>query len=167
MKGGPVEVAVVQTGPPAEPKLNVTAKGAHLPAEMKPILKVILERILGLQIDMKEFYRLAMHDGKLKPLAQKYKGMKPPRYPTVFEALVNAITCQQFTLTSGIRMLNRLVATWGVPLQEGQASSHAFPRPEDLAGLELDALRKIGFSRQKARALIDLARMVMDGRLDL
>ena len=93
--------------------------------------------------------------------------MKPPRFPTVFEALVNAIACQQFTLTSGIRMLNRVVTTWGVPLSGSAISAHAFPRPEDLAGLEMETLRNLGFSRQKADALIDLARTVIEGRLNL
>jgi DNA-3-methyladenine glycosylase II len=93
--------------------------------------------------------------------------MKPPRFPTVFEALVNAIACQQFTLTSGLRILSRVVTTWGVPLFGSASSAHAFPRPGDLAGLKEETLRKLGFSRQKAAALIDLARAVTEERLNL
>jgi len=33
--------------------------------------------------------------------------------------------------------------------------------------LEMEALRKLGFSRQKAGALIDLSRMITDGRLNI
>jgi DNA-3-methyladenine glycosylase II len=93
-------------------------------------------------------------------------GIKPPRYPTVFEALVNAITCQQFTLTAGIRLLSRLVTVRGLPLKE-RAQPWAFPRPQDLVSLEIEDLRKLGFSQQKARSLTELARLAMDGVLDL
>ena len=167
LRGKPVEVRVSQSGPPPKPKLDVTAIGPRLGPEAKPFLTETLNRMLGLQIHLGKFYRFAGKDRLLKGLVQRFQGMKPPRYPAVFEALVNAITCQQFTLTSGIRMLSRMVTAWGVPLSGSPDSAHAFPRPEDLAGLEMEALRKLGFSRQKAGALIDLSRMITDGRLNI
>jgi len=163
----PVEVAVRQTSPPLEPKLHITATGPRLGPETKSVLTAMLNKVLGLQVDLGKFYRFASRDSQLKGLAQKFRGMKPPRFPTVFEAAVNAIACQQFTLTSGIRMLNRLISTCGVALSGSQVSGHAFPRPADLAGLKMDTLRNLGFSRQKAGALLDLACMVTDGSLDL
>jgi endonuclease III len=93
--------------------------------------------------------------------------MKPPRFATVFESVINAIACQQMTLTVGIRLLNGLAANHGPALQEGQDAVHAFPRPEDLAGLQPEELRRLGFSRQKGRAMIELARAINEGRLDL
>jgi DNA-3-methyladenine glycosylase II len=78
--------------------------------------------------------------------------------------LVNAITCQQFTLTAGIRLLSRLVVNYGVSIKGRKTYFYAFPRPEDLAGAEMEDLRKLGYSRQKARSLIELARLVVEGR---
>jgi DNA-3-methyladenine glycosylase II len=167
LRGEPTEIAVSQSGSPAKPKLNVTATGRRMAPELKSTLSETLRRMLGLQVDLREFYRLAMNQTRLKHLAQKFRGLKPTRYPTVFETLVNAITCQQFTLTSGIRMLNRLVTDYGVALQGQQNLAHAFPRPEDLAGLAMEPLRNLGFSQQKACALIELARMVTERRLNL
>ena len=167
LQGKPVEVGVRQIGPPAKPKLDITAAGPRLASGATSFLTTNLNRMLGLQIDLGNFYRFAGKDRLLKGLAQRFQGMKPPRFPTVFEALVNAIACQQFTLTSGIRMLSRVVTTWGVPLSGAAISAHAFPRPEDLAGLREETLRNLGFSRQKAAALIDLARTVSEGRLNL
>jgi DNA-3-methyladenine glycosylase II len=43
----------------------------------------------------------------------------------------------------------------------------AFPSPDDLAGREPDQLRALGFSRQKARAIIELARAIAEHRLHL
>jgi hypothetical protein len=58
----------------------------------------------------------------------------------------------------GILILSRMTQEFGLAVQETPGQVHAFPRPKDLAGLEPEALFKIGFSRQKARALLELAR---------
>jgi DNA-3-methyladenine glycosylase II len=93
--------------------------------------------------------------------------MKPPRFASVFESVVNAIACQQVTLTLGIRLLNQLAVKFGPTLQEGDDAAHAFPRPDDLAGLRPEELRRLGFSRQKGRAMIELARSITEGDFDL
>jgi DNA-3-methyladenine glycosylase II len=162
-----LDVAVTQTGPPEEPELKVAAAGTQIRPDTESTLTAVLDRLLGLQSDLAGFYRLAAKDPKLKSLAVSFRGMKPPRYPSVFEALVNAITCQQFTLTAGIRLLSRLAATYGAACRNRNGVFHGFPRPEDLARVEMEDLRKLGYSRQKARALIDLARMVMENGLAL
>jgi DNA-3-methyladenine glycosylase II len=93
--------------------------------------------------------------------------MRPPRFATVFEGVINAIACQQLTLTLGIRLLSRLAVACGTAIGEGDEAVHAFPRPEALARLSPAALRQFGFSRQKGRAMIELAQSAAEGRLDL
>lgn len=163
----PLEVAVTQAGPPESPKLKVTVSGTRLRGSLQSPVTAALERLLGLKTDLSGFYRMAMEDPDLKPLALRFQGMKPPRYPAVFEALANAITCQQFTLTAGIRLLGRLVARWGKSYPGPGGVFHAFPGPRDLAHLAVEDLRRIGYSRQKARSLLDLSRESAGGRLDL
>jgi DNA-3-methyladenine glycosylase II len=116
--------------------------------------------MLGVCVDLAEFYRITAPDPKLGPLVEQFRGVKPPRFPSLFETLVNAIACQQVTLTLGIRLLNRLTGTWGPAVHERCSSPHAFPRPRDLALLDPDMLRSLGFSHQKARALVELASAV-------
>jgi DNA-3-methyladenine glycosylase II len=123
--------------------------------------------MFGLNVDLGEFYRFAARDARLAPLAERFRGMRPPRFPTVFEALVNGFACQQMSLTLGIMLLSRLSQSYGLAASEEGRPSHAFPRPEDLAGLDLRALRPLGFSHQKSRAIIEAARAVCDGQLDL
>ena len=53
------------------------------------------------------------------------------------------------------------------PGEKARHPAHAFPRPEDLAGLRPQALRPLGFSHQKSRAMIEAAQAVCDGQLDL
>jgi DNA-3-methyladenine glycosylase II len=167
LANGPVEVAVVQTGPPEAARLRVTVHGAPLNPEVKQAVTAALERLLGLRVDLAAFYRLASRDAELGPLAERFHGMKPPRFPSVFEGVVNSIACQQVTLTLGIRLLNRLAESYGPVAAGEEGPAHAFPRPEDLAPLDPNQFRQLGFSRQKGRAIIELAQISAEGHADL
>jgi DNA-3-methyladenine glycosylase II len=167
LPGGPVEVAVVQTGPPEAARLRVKVHGAPLNPEVKQAVTAALEKLLGLRIDLAAFYRLASRGVELGPLAERFRGMKPPRFASVFEGVVNSIACQQVTLTLGIRLLNRLADNYSPVVAGEEGPVRAFPRPEDLARLEPEAFRELGFSRQKGRAVIELARISAEGQADL
>ncbi len=112
----PVAVAVEQFGPINAPRLRVAATGDPTP-KVKANVIAVLNRLLGLRIDLGQFYNLAARDVHLAGLVDKLRGLKPPRYPTIFEALVNGIICQQFTLTVFARStgwLWRVVFHWTV-----------------------------------------------------
>jgi len=162
-----VEVAVTQHGPPDAPRLGVTLAGADVSPDDAAAVRAILGRMLGLRVDLSDFYRFAASDPRLAPLVARFRGVKPPRLPTVFETLTNAIACQQITLTQGIRILNRLAQAYGPALPGDAAVPHAFPRPQDLAGRDPQELKPLGFSANKGRALVELAGAVSEGRLDL
>jgi DNA-3-methyladenine glycosylase II len=125
----------------------------------------MLRRLLGLDIDLEDFYQCAERDPDLHPLAVRFRGLKPPRFLSLFEGLVNAVACQQLTLTFGIELLNRLAATYGRLAPGDRPGAHAFPEARDLVGVDPDALRSLGFSRQKSVALVELADTVERGEL--
>jgi len=83
--------------------------------------------MLGLRIELDEFYRLASGDKRLGPLVEQFRGLKPPRFPDVFEGLVNAIACQQLSLTVGIELLNRLARRCSPALQSDGSIEYGFP----------------------------------------
>ncbi len=162
-----VDIAVTQPDMPEDPRINIEAACAELSSNKISTLTAIIERMLGTRRDLLEFYQLAANDEQLSSLVQRFCGLKPPRFPTIFEAMVNGIACQQITLTLGILLLNRLATNYGMSFQEENISVYAFPRPEDLAGLKSEDIRKLGFSYNKARAIIELAHMVCEGGLDM
>jgi DNA-3-methyladenine glycosylase II len=166
-QNGPLDVAVRQAGPPEAAHLQVSATAAQMQPDAEAVITAALNRLLGLQKDMTAFYRLAAADPRLGPLAERFSGVKPPRFLTLFEALVNGIACQQITLTQGIRLEDRLAEKYGLASVESAESAHAFPRPEDLAAAEPAALSAMGFSRQKVLALLTLAGDITEGRLNL
>jgi DNA-3-methyladenine glycosylase II len=161
-----VEVAIVQRGAADAPRLHVAANRPLDKAE-RAAVTVVLQRLLGLNIDLSNFHRFAARDRQLGPLVQLFRGMKPPRFATVFECLINAMACQQVTLTLGIRLLNDLAAAFGPALETTAGKVHAFPRPEDLASCNPAELRQLGFSLQKGRGMIELAQAVVTGQTDL
>ena len=165
LDGQAVDVSVTQIGPPNDPELKIEAAYAGFWSILKPALVTIVEQMLGTRRNLSEFYALASEDAQLAQLAARFCGLKPPRFPTLFEALVNGIACQQITLTSGILLLNKLASNYGMSVRKESTTSYAFPRPEDLAGLEPQDIRRLGLSNNKARAIIELARMMTDKRL--
>ncbi len=163
----PLMVAVNQVERPDTPRLRVRVDGPTVTSEVSSELIAALERLLGLRVDLAAFYQLAARDPRLGHLAERFRGVKPPRFPTSFEALLNAIACQQFTLTVGIRLLNHLAEAHGHAGPGTDPVILALPGPDDLARVDPEALRGLGFSHQKARALIEAGRAIVDGRIDL
>ena len=157
-----VKTCVVQTGGDANPQLHITLHSKEaLAAIQQAEIAVLVATMLGVTIDLAAFYELANGDAVLSALVPRFMGLKPPRFPTIFEALLNAFACQQVTLEVGIILLNRFTEAYGLPYHDGQTIAHAFPRPADVADTSLDAIRKLGFSFQKARAISELANGLM------
>jgi DNA-3-methyladenine glycosylase II len=164
LETGTIELAAVQAGSAAVPELTVTLTGAQLDEQTEEAARAALARLLGLELDLSPFYRLAAADPFLHTLAARFRGLKPPRFPTLFECLVNAIACQQLTLTVGIRLLNRLTEAHGTAPDAGK--TRAFPIPTRLADLAPEALRPLGFSRAKSRSVVELAAGISTGMFD-
>ncbi len=162
-----LKVSVSQEGGLNRPRLLVAASGeiADQPA-VKSMISAYLEKMFSIKRDLSGFYLLSGKDKRLAPLAARLTGMKPPRLPTVFEALVNAFACQQVSLDLGIILLNRLSGSYGAVFKKDKSVFHAFPRPGDLAGLSPEDLRSLGFSRNKGRAIIELSEKVAGRKLD-
>lgn len=156
----PVMVAVAQRAT----TLNVTVAGRSLSPVIEQAATAALKRLLGIDVDLSEFYEFASRHAPLDQLVERFRGFKPPRFASVFECVVNGIACQQLSLTVGIAFLNRLSVFRGLKFSHGM---HAFPRPEDLVDLEPADLRPLGYSGNKARSIIGVARAIVNGQLDL
>ena len=167
LNGKPAEVAVTQRGSPEAPRLQTTVIGVEFGSETKSKVTQALNWMLGLQVDLKGFYRSAAKDARLAILARRFRGLKPPRFPSLLEALINGIACQQFTLASGIQLLNHLAEDFGPSLTGTGIRAHAFPSSQDLAAVKPQLLRGLGLNRQKVRAIIELSRAIAQGDLDM
>lgn len=163
VRGHPVAVAVTQSGTPGTPRLDVVITGRALPPTVHEKVGGVLTRMLGLEVDLSGFYARAAGDGALAPVAERYQGLKPPRFPTLFECLLNAVACQQLSLAAGLTVISRLAAAAAPPV----GTLHPFPGPRDVQRLSASDLRQLGFSERKASTILQLARAAADGELAL
>jgi DNA-3-methyladenine glycosylase II len=165
--GGPLALSVTQDGGLDAPRLSVALAGRPIDQRVELLADDALNRLLGLTVDLSGFAAMAELDPLLGPLAGRMRGLKPPRFASIFEALVNGVACQQLSLAVGIHLLNRLTQAHGRPAPEDAAGPHAFPDPDRLAAVRPEELKRHGFSLSKARTIVETARAIVAGELDL
>jgi DNA-3-methyladenine glycosylase II len=140
-----------------EDKIVVVAKSYEPLSHLQPKIVHTLNLTLGLQVDLAHFYALAKNNKALNALVSKFKGVKPPRFPTLFETLTNAIAFQQLSMESGFSLLTKLTLKYGRIFEEKGESFYSFPEPDAIAKCSTAELRTLGFSRHKSEALLLIA----------
>jgi len=157
-----VLVRVAQTQPAA---LTVVIEGCDGPDEYAQALATA-RRILGVERKLAEFYTAAKGIPWLWPLAVRMRGVKPPRYPTLWEACVNAIVFQQVSLIAASSIARRLILALSSPVKCGGIALYAFPGAETLRVTADGPLRAAGLSANKLATLRRVADAILSGSLD-
>ena len=119
-----------------------------------------LRTVLGLDLDVEPARRLAESERRLRPTALALRGMRPPRFPEIFEAFANVVPFQQLSLDAGVAIVSRLVVRFGKRLQHEGRSLYAFPSAHAIADARIEALRACGLSLGKAQALRSIAKLI-------
>jgi DNA-3-methyladenine glycosylase II len=92
--------------------------------------------------------------------------VKPPRYPTVWEACVNAIVYQQISIHAAGAILRRTIERYAKPVAIGDAQLYAFPGPHIIVDADAEELRAQGLSINKVTSLRAVARAILEGEID-
>jgi 3-methyladenine DNA glycosylase/8-oxoguanine DNA glycosylase len=121
--------------------------------------------ILGLDQDLSDFYALARKEPKLAQVQARAQG-RILRSPTLFEDVVKTILTTNTSWAGTIRMVEALVSQFGDPLPASR-SRRAFPTTNQLAALDVQTLRSVGRLGYRAPYVLELARSVASGDLDL
>jgi 3-methyladenine DNA glycosylase/8-oxoguanine DNA glycosylase len=124
-----------------------------------------VEWMLGLGQDFSAFYALARQEPKLAHVEKRAQG-RVLRSPTLFEDTVKTILTTNTSWAGTIRMVKALVARFGAPLAADPAR-RAFPTPDQLAVTDTDALRSAAGLGYRAPYVLELARAVASGSLNL
>ncbi len=131
-----------------------------------PRALALVRRMLGVDRDLAHFDRAAARIRWLRPLASRMRGVKPPRYPTLWEACVNAIVFQQVSLHAASAILRRLILEVGPPLACNGVALHAFPSVQRVQSAQDGVLAKAGLSAGKLATLRRVGDALMSGTLD-
>jgi 3-methyladenine DNA glycosylase/8-oxoguanine DNA glycosylase len=158
--GRVVELRIVE----AEGGVAVEADGSADEPELAQIARDAAW-MFGLDQDLSPFYALARDEPKLAQVEARGQG-RVLRCSTLFEDTIKTMLTVNTSWAGTIRMVEALVSQFGDPWPDNPAR-HAFPTAEQLAASDEATLRsktRLGF---RAPSVLQLARSVASGSLDL
>jgi 3-methyladenine DNA glycosylase/8-oxoguanine DNA glycosylase len=135
------------------------------PAAMAEAHRILL-RMIGLGSDASGFEARGKRDAAIRRLTAASPGLRIPLTPSIFEALAWAIIGQQINLAFATALRRDLIDLAGT-LVPGSSDMRLHPDAAIIANLDIGDLTSRRFSRSKAAYLIDAARLVAGGALDL
>jgi len=121
--------------------------------------------MLGLDQDLSAFYAAAQNEPKLAHVAERAQG-RLLRSATLFEDVVKTILTTNTTWSGTIRMVQALVDLFGDSLSTDPVR-RAFPLPKSIAQADVETLRQEARLGYRAPYVLELARRVDSGALDL
>lgn len=129
--------------------------------------EAIAGKLLGLSFPLEAFYAFAATDAVMSRAITAFPGLRPTLTADPFEMLVGSITAQQINLPFAFATRRRLVQAFGETIERQGDKYHAFPTADALAAADQGMLREMQFSNRKAEYIVNLARSVCDGEIDL
>ena len=160
--GGFADPMIVSVTQPRAGVLAVSVSGRGRDAE-RAVASV--RRILGTDRDLSEFHRRARTIPWLAPLARRMRGLKPPRYPELFEACANVILFQQVSLHAASAIMRRLILALGTPVEFDGVPLVVFPSVQRFLGADDAVIRAAGLSAGKLATLRRAGEAIASGAL--
>jgi DNA-3-methyladenine glycosylase II len=112
--------------------------------------------LFSLDHPIEEFYRLLRREPILRGTDRRFRGLRLPRDPTVYESLLYAVIGQQLSVSAARAVLLRLIERTGSVLETDGVSLPCAPTPTAIRTLGIEGLRATGLSGAKARTLLAL-----------
>ena len=154
-----IEVAAVE----GEPWLELRADRVLVGSLVSIVERA--RRMFDLNADPLQIAATFSRDPLLGERMSRRRGLRVPGVWNGFELAVRAILGQQVTVAAARTLAGRLVARFGVPIDDPRHGlTHVFPRPEALARADLTGL---GLTTARAATIRGLATAVASGDLRL
>lgn len=156
------ESSIVRVAQLDDATLDVRASG---PRAHRAI--AIARRMLGVDVDLSDWMKRSARLPWLHDMARAFAGVRPPRYPDLWEACAHAIVFQQISIHAASAIMRRLVAALGDPWEiEPGTEIHTFPAPESLVEADESVLVDAGLSTNKRVHLRAAADAILTGDID-
>lgn len=124
-----------------------------------------ITRMLGTEVDLDLWYRRVRALPWLERISGELRGLRPPRYPSLWEALAHAIVFQQISIHAAAAIMGRAIVLLSTPLEQGGMRMYPFPAPERLLAAKDADLRAAGLSANKVAHLRSAASSILENRL--
>jgi 3-methyladenine DNA glycosylase/8-oxoguanine DNA glycosylase len=137
------------TGASRKPAVSCTVYADKTVSEAeKDYVSRTVERALGVNEDMNEFYEVARKDNILRQTVEDLCGMRTVAWPELFPALILAVTLQMAPMKRSNQMMDLLIENFGEHVRfDGKTIAH-WPSPTKIANLTVGELKekaKLGY----------------------
>lgn len=171
VRGTTLTKALLLADTPARIELELDAASARvtlasprpLPREAYRAAHERVVRWLGLESDPAGFERRGARSKEIARLVRGRAGLRLPRATDLFEGLVWVVVGAQVNVSFAATCRAALIERAGTRVDDFVAH----PTPAQVAALDYAELERRQFSRRKAEYLIDAARAIVAGELDL
>lgn len=126
-----------------------------------------IQQLFSTEIDILPLYQHFAVDSELANVLNRFEGLKLLTDTDLFESIVKIIIGQQVNLTFAGTLTERLIEAAGEEVEIEGERFQVFPTPDAVSKLAYENLRELQFSQRKAEYIIDLARLISDGKLNL
>jgi DNA-3-methyladenine glycosylase II len=161
-----IPVFIISVGTMTNPCLDVWLPDDLLSHDIVFCLNVI-RRILSTDTDMTPFTDRFFADPFLKSWLPLLLGIRPILDVDLFQSMIRIMIGQQLNVKFAEELTNRLVMTSGEHIEVQNHKLLIFPTPERIADMKYEDLQELSFSRRKAEYVIDFAKRIVSGDIDL
>lgn len=122
----------------------------------------VARHIFALDDDVLDCYACLGGDPAMRPLLERFWGLRVVRGPDLYETLLTAVLGQQVTVAVAQSQRRKLMEALG----ERAGGLVLYPRPEALVQAGAEYLQGLGISKQKSRYLVQVAMRAAVNMLD-
>jgi DNA-3-methyladenine glycosylase II len=126
-----------------------------------------MAHVLGIDANLSDFYSMARQDEELWRVVEPLVGLPLYNSESVFEAIIFVIIEQHISWINAQKAQHTLI-TWGNNCIEFEGQTYyAMVSPSQLANATIDDLKPLKITFKRMQLLIDIAKKVVLGELDL
>jgi len=130
-------------------------------------VRQLVSHLFSLETDLLAFYEHSAHDPRLQQLVTRLSGARMLRDADLFSSVISSVISQQINLKFAAELKRRLWCLTGERVLIDGEEFYADPTPGAIAQLSYDQLRQMQYSQRKAEYVIDFARSIESGQIDL
>lgn len=165
LKNRDIMCAIHFNGDPESPEFYIEASNDLSESEVEEA-SAILDRILGLSIDLRPFLERASSDIVLGDLLMEFYGFKRLARASLFEDATNRIIQTQIAHRPTARkMVYGVRQAYGNNIDFKGEAHVCWARPQQLIGADASSMKKYGLSLRKGEYIIGLAHEFISGRV--
>ncbi len=159
-------VEVENRGSIAAPELRFSMRAGSRSVSTRQTVEGLLRRMLGLDFDPKQVQKLTTAIPSLRAAAAALRGMRPPRFASLFETFVNVVIFQQLSLAAGVAIVGRVVRRFGPRLEHDGRWFYGFPSADAIITARQSELLACGVSSRKCAVLKRIGLAITSCELD-